>query len=110
MPKKKDSLICDNPSFLGRYLFKVDKATHNLRFYIRRHIVSIEIIFLLIYTILNLLLARYVDNPLVGIFIIVFLFVLGVERIIIHLKSRLDKEILDKKEIQIKAEVEDHYD
>lgn len=105
MVKARNILLCENPTLTGNILYKIDRTAHNFKFYVRRHMVTIEIFFLLVYTMLNLYLAKLVNSIEISIFITLFLFVLGVERIVMFLKTRMDREALESKEIEIKKEV-----
>lgn len=104
MLEDSKQLLAKNSSFLGRYLYKLDRGMHNIKFYIRRHSISIEILFLLIYSGINLALVYFIKDRIISVFIIIFLFFLGLERLIIHLKSRIDKEALEKQMEKIKDE------
>lgn len=102
-------ILQENSTILGRFLYKIDRRAHNLQFYIKRHNISIEIFFLLIYTGLNLSLIFLIDNSLIAVFITIFLFVLGIERIIIHLKSRIEKDNLEKERNKINQDFSSYY-
>lgn len=92
MPEKEKKLLAENPSLNARFLYNCDRIMHNTKLYIQRHIFSIEVLFLIIYTGLNLGLAFFVENEIVTLFVITFLFVLGIERLILHLKSKIEEE------------------
>jgi hypothetical protein len=102
MDKESRILLAHNPSFLGLIFYGFDKIMHNLKLYIKRHSISIEILFLLIYTAINLGLVYFIKDRIISVFIIIFLFFLGLERLIIHLKSKMDKESLEKQMERIK--------
>jgi uncharacterized membrane protein len=108
MTRKNVILLQENATFLGRFLFYFDKLAHNVSFYIKRHSLSVEIFFLMIYVILNLFLIYIVREPKISVFITLLLFVISVERLVIHLKAKIEKEILEKKEEQIKQELADY--
>src|SRR3989344_2934143 len=98
MSKAERKLLVENSSWFGKFLYKLDRRMHNTKLYLKRHLFSVEILFLMIYTGLNLGLAFFVKNRIVTLFIIIFLFILGIERLIIHLKAKIDKESLEKEE------------
>ncbi|MBI2044897.1 hypothetical protein HYT23_02475 [Candidatus Pacearchaeota archaeon] len=110
MSKALPSLLKENPTHFGSLLYRLDKRAHNLRFYIKRHMFSIGAFFLLIYTVLNLFLVYIVRTAIVSVFVTIFLFFLSLERLIIHLKSRIDKEAIENKELQIRDEMFDALD
>jgi len=103
--KKPQNIVIDNSSSLGKCLYCFDRRAHNIRFYIKRHINSITVMFLLIYTILNIILAVIINSLWVSILIIVFLFFLGIERIILHLKLEIDKATMEKQENEINKKI-----
>jgi len=102
MLNNTNQLLKINSSFSGIFLYKLDRCMHNAKIYIKRHSISIEILFLLIYTGINLTLVYFIKDRIISVFIILFLFFLGLERLIIHLKSKMEKEEIEKKEEQIK--------
>ena len=96
-------LLVENSSLYARFLYNCDKIMHNTKLYIQRHIFSVEVLFLSIYTGLNLGLAFFVKDRIVTLFVIIFLFVLGFERLVIHLKSKIEEE-------RIKASFSSYYE
>jgi len=103
MPKMERKLLVENSSLYARFLYNCDKIMHNTKLYIQRHIFSVEVLFLSIYTGLNLGLAFFVKDRIVTLFVIIFLFVLGFERLVIHLKSKIEEE-------RIKASFSSYYE
>jgi len=67
---KNFNILSDNPSCSGKLLFRCDKIMHNIKFYIKRHNISIEILFLMIYTGLNLALIFFIKERSISIFIV----------------------------------------
>lgn len=104
MQEEQTYQLQKNISLFGRFLCCCDRQMSNAKLYIKRHSISIEICFLLIYTLLNLILVYFVRTQVISIFIIIFLFFLGLERLIIHLKLNMDKELLERREEQIKEQ------
>jgi len=88
----------------GFYCFDVFLC-ENIKIFIKRHEKSVEVIFLLIYVILQILLVQ--QKVSISIFIIWLLFFLSFERILVHLKAQLDKETLEKKQKEISEKVQE---
>jgi len=106
--ESKNKILSDNPSFFGKKLYCIDRRCHNLRFYIKRHDTSVSIIFLLAYAILNILIVQKESNVYVSILVILMLTVIALERALIYLKMKLDRENLQKKEKEMKFDKEEY--
>lgn len=95
--------IMESLSFTGRFLFNFEnQICKNFKLFIGKHEKTVEIAFLVIYVIIQIILAIIVLNAIVAILIISFLFFLALERIFVHIWLDYERELLKKKEDEIK--------
>lgn len=95
-------------SILGHIFNYIDKYfCHNLREFIGRRERTVEIIFLIIFFLLQGILAILVQNRFVTILIIIFLFFLALERIFIHIWLEYKREKLSNTEKKSKEKYEE---
>jgi len=96
MPKKEK--FCEMSGvgcFLHNFEFKICK---NIRIFIGRNEKTIEIFFLILFFVLQGILAFYVSDPIVTLIIIIFLLFLSLERIFTHIWLEYDREQLARRE------------
>ena len=88
-----------NTSLIGKILYNFEKnICHNLKLFIGKHERTTEIIFLLLYILLQCLLALVILEQIVTLIIICFLFLLALERIFVHIGLDYRKEQLENRE------------
>lgn len=93
-------------SFIGRMLFFFDKYIYlNFKLFLKKHDSSIELIFLTIYALLQGMLAWFIKDVIISIFIVLFLFFLSLERICIRFKAQLQKEEYERKEKDVRSKI-----
>jgi len=95
-------------SLFGRFLRYLDGHLHNIKLFIKRHDNSIEVIFLMIYVFLNICLVLSIVDKKVSLFVVGLLFFIALERVIVHLKMRADKEDLNKREEVMKDKLREY--
>jgi len=95
-------------SFIGKKLLRQDKRCYNFKQYIKKHDVCIEIIFLMVYVFLNICLILTIRDRKISLFVVVLLFFISLERIIVHLKMRLERANLQNRENLIKQELREY--
>lgn len=96
-------------SWLGRRFHNLENRTcRNCKRYLEKHSNSIDIFFLLIYVFLQLILviSLFIFNKenahfIVTIFVIMFLFVLSVERLVMRIKTGFEREAREIKTAEI---------
>src|SRR3989344_5336312 len=96
-------IIMGCASLQGKILYNLDLSCHNFKFYVRRHDVSVGLLFLVVYIGLNLgLIIAGRDNLYVSSLVAIILFTLAIERTLVYLKMKLDRDFLQNKEKEIK--------
>ena len=91
----------NNLSFNGKLFILFSRFCKNFKSFLSMHNTIIEIIFLMIYVLLQLILVVSIyffnlyTNLIIGIFIVLFLFFLSLERIILQYKSKITQEEKD---------------
>lgn len=88
-------------SWFGNTLHHVELRCKNIRIFIGSRDNALEVIFLMIYVLLQFGLVILISNLIVSIFVLLFLFFLSLERIAMHLKIELEKDKLTRKEEEI---------
>lgn len=95
-------------SITGRILYNIEmKFCHNFKLFLRRHDTSMEVLFLLIYVVLQGFLIYIVQKPIIGVFILLFLFFISFERILLRFKSKLLREDMEEERRIITDNVSD---
>lgn len=90
-------------SYSGRIFCYFDLICHNFKIFVGKHEKTFEIIFLLFYIILQVIIGFIVINPWITMIIILFLFLLALERIIVHIWLDYERKQLKLKEEELKA-------
>lgn len=97
-------------SFVGKVFYNLEmKFCHNLKCFLIRHDNSIDVLFLLIYSLLQFFLIIIISEIIVGVFIILFMFFISLERIFLKFKSnqaQIEKNIAEKNYYRLKNENE----
>jgi len=94
-------------SILGRILYNIDyKICYNIKKFTGRHEKTLEIIFLSLYVLLQIILGFIATNQAVTLIIILFLFFLGLERIFLHVRIDYEREKIEKLKEELKNEFE----
>lgn len=83
-----ENIITEKPSFSGRLFYCMDKLSHNIKLFIKRHYNSTEIIFITIYLIIQLSLIIWVKQIAVAIMILFLTFIMSIERVVLKFRSR----------------------
>lgn len=82
------NILEEKSSFSGRILFKMDRFSHNIKLFIKRHDNSTEIIFIIIYLTIQLTLIFLVKRILIAAIILFLTFIMSIERIVLKFRSR----------------------
>lgn len=83
-------------SIIGRIFYNFEnKVCLNFKTFVGKHEKTVEIMFLIIYFLLQGILAFYISNPIVTLIIIIFLLFLALERIFVHIWLEYEREKLD---------------
>jgi hypothetical protein len=92
-------------SLSGRFFFNLDRICTNFKLFIRRHTNTTDIIFLMLYVLLQILLVLSISlfgteniGFIISLFVILFLFLVSLERIVLQFRFKQAQE--DKDEIQ----------
>ena len=105
----------NNPKTLfGRLFYNLDaQLLHNFRVLLFRHSYTLEITFLVLYVLLQIILVIAVHkfnnyvNLIISIFIVLFLFLISLERIILQFKSKQaqkEKDLVQMRYYELKDE------
>ncbi len=96
-------------TIIGRVFYNFEHIIcNNLKLYLLRHEKSVEILFLFFYIIIQGFLLWITENKYIGLFILLFLFLISIEKSLMHLRFELVKNKINRKEEKTKSAFKTH--